>query len=80
MTKLEEKLVELGYKEHPFILDCYFSTKHNCRCNIEILNPEANKIKGSVDLLITIKKQEQIFDLQLAFNELQKDLEELQKV
>ena len=74
MTKLKEKLKELGYREHIMVFDVYISTKHNCRCKIEILNPETNKIKGGVDPLISITKQEQIFDLQLAFNELQKDL------
>ena len=79
MTKLEYKLLELGYKPHLMIFDCYISTKHNCRCKIEILNPETNKIKGGVEPLISITKQEQLFDLQLAFNEMQKDLEVLKE-
>lgn len=79
MSKLEEKLFELGYKEHLIVIDVYVLQKHNCWCYIEILNSETNKIKGSVEPLISITKQEQIFDLQLAFNEMQRDLEILKE-
>ena len=80
MTKLEEKLLELGYKYIESI-NC-FGKKYSRFISIFI---ELNKDKSKVNDYDTeyttyrFKKQEQIDNLQQAFNEMQKDLEELKK-
>lgn len=83
MTKLEQKLIQLGYK------DVYFGnwhkvTKHKFVKKIVVLNNEINTdkcgvywIKKSSNRLYTT--QQDIDNLQQAFNQLQQDLEVLKE-
>lgn len=76
MTKLEEKLVELGYeKSFPFRTFAKY-LKDKC-CVIYItLNCETHEIINSYIHNITyVITQQDIDNLQQAFNQLQKDLE-----
>lgn len=79
MTKLEEKLIELGYRyiEH----NDYFKKKFNrfIYISIELDKDKVNDfgVDYKTDLL---RKQKQLDNLQLAFNEMQKDLEVLRDV
>lgn len=81
MTKLEQKLIDLGYKYIESI-NC-FGKKHSRFISIFI---ELNKDKSKVNdydveyPIYRFKKQEQINNLQQAFNEMQKDLEVLNNV
>lgn len=78
MATLEQKLIELGYKYIESI-NC-FGKKHSRFISIFI---ELTKDKSKVNdydveyPMYRFKKQEQINNLQQAFNEMQKDLEEL---
>lgn len=80
MTKLEQKLIELGYKEIECI-NC-FGKKHSRFISIFIeLNKDKSKV-NDYDVEYTtyrFKKQDQIDNLQQAFNELQRDLEILKE-
>lgn len=81
MTKLEEKLIELGYK--PFYQSAYYDSfvkriENIGNCNI-ILDIETKKITMSYLVPNTIHNKEQLDNLQQAFNVMQKDLEELKK-
>lgn len=75
MTKLEEKLIELGYKTYNDPSD----HKHICRYfngrKRIVINCARNKInKAHVDTYC-IRTQNDMFKLQKLFNSLQKDLE-----
>ena len=84
MTKLEEKLIELGYKKQkkywsPFIDK---NVKECWKENIHIIiDRDTNKIIENASyvyaMLIECYSQQEINNLQQAFNEMQKDLEEL---
>lgn len=80
MTKLEEKLIELGY-EYVESINC-FGKKHSRFISIFI---ELNKDKSKVNdydveyNICRFKKQQQIDNLQQAFDVMQQDLEELKK-
>ena len=87
MSRLEEKLIELGYR---FIED-YFTGGTQKFCQKEIVkndviigiytNKEKTKIEDyEVEGYIFIDTQQQIDNLQQAFNEMQKDLEVLRNV
>ena len=78
MTKLEEKLAELGYKPY---YRCYEKIVGKISIFVEPFNDPFTKIHKMYVYNDNnyIKKQEHIDNLQLAFNELQKDLEELKK-
>ena len=85
MTKLEEKLIELGYKRRIDIPYGYY--KYAFRdgkgnfilIHIEILDNRI--IYYSVQNITTLfRKQSEINNLQQAFNEMQKDLEVLRNV
>ena len=78
MTKLEQKLSELGYK--PYYC-CYEKIVGKISIFVEPFNEPFTKIHKMYVYNENnyIKRQEQIDDLQQAFNEMQKDLEELKK-
>lgn len=73
MTKLEEKLIKLGYERHytqkPYIWEKDFN---DFILKISI----AENIKGwvNVDIYLNFRKQKQIDNLQQAYNQLQQDL------
>ena len=84
MSKLEEKLIELGYEKRIDIPYAYY--KYAFRdgkgnfiwIHIEILDNRI--IYYSVQNVTTFfRKQQEIDNLQQAFNEMQKDLEMLKK-
>ena len=76
MTKLEQKLIELGYvkdrKRGKY-------TKRFRYYNLVIIIAFKEIADFYIDRNITIDKQQDIYNLQLAFNTMQKDLEELKK-
>lgn len=79
MTKLEQKLIELGYE----IQDTAWTYKQtrnryfDCFVYIQFLKKE-NKINYyGVKPIFSIKTQQDIDNLQQAFNQLQNDLKEL---
>ena len=84
MTKLEEKLNELGYKPYDdFMLIRTFIKIYNDKWNLimETGLYETKVIECYVDLdAMTIHTQQDIDDLQQAFNVLQKDLEKLRQI
>ena len=71
MTKLEEKLKELGYENY-----IYYWQKPKWVNNTFIVVRINEDLTGSLGDCI-IKSQQDIDNLQQAFNEMQKDLEEL---
>ena len=77
MTKLEEKLKELGYeKEFPdFIWEKFFTQE----LLIKIDTRDLSKSRVFPYGIYAFKSQQDINDLQQAFNQMQKDLEELRK-
>ena len=83
MTKLEEKLIELGYKTYEnFMLIHSFIKIYYDKWNliIETGCDETNVIECYVDLDgCAIYTQQDIDNLQQAFNQLQKDLELLKE-
>lgn len=74
MTKLEKKLKELGYKE--FVEEWYIKRIDNAEIHIYI---GMKKIASDIDYKKLISTQQDIDNLQQAFNVMQKDLEELKK-
>ena len=78
MTKLEQKLIELGYQETPY---GSWLKYHNDNGYFAFEIEKHKKIKGMVrpSMYTWFRTQQDIDNLQLAFNELQKDLEELKK-
>ena len=77
MTKLEEKLIQLGYEKG------YFNVYHRKQFNGMywlILEVYGGNIFGSIySERREFRYQNQIDDLQLAYNQLQKDLKELKE-
>lgn len=77
MTKLEDKLIELGYEKNRYdyrkdlIINDYFFT-----LIIDLVN---NKVFGCIGEISSIIYQCQLDGLQQAFNQLQKDLEVLKE-
>ena len=80
MTKPEEKLIELGYEQYN---DTRLYSKPYLETNNEIiivLNFERNDINiYKVFCPSSFYKQQQVNDLQQAFNVMKQDLEELKK-
>lgn len=79
MTKLEEKLIELGYNE-AFVgndNNIYYKNK----IKRIVLNSKCEKIVTSYLRLLSseIDSEKQIKNIQQAFNQLQDDLEELKE-
>lgn len=77
MTKLEEKLIELGYKQEEYLHFIYFKYINDFYVFINSRN--LNKY-GVERFMKTYSKQKDIDNLQQAFNELQRDLEILKGV
>ena len=78
MTKLEQKLAELGYKPY---YRCYEKIVGKISIFVEPFNEPFTKIHKMYVYNDNhyIKKQEQLDNLQQAFNEMQKDLEILKE-
>ena len=81
MTKLEAKLVELGYEQLNYKNDDYLTyrkfTKFQCTIAIGLSNDRSRIHKSYInDKIIS---QHDIDNLQLAFNQMQKDLKELKQ-
>lgn len=82
MTKLEQKLQELGYKQDTFISTIFYGEiKNDCRFHKDIfLNDILTEVKAhKVTPFCAFRTQQDIDELQQAFNELQKDLEILKE-
>ena len=79
MTKLEEKLIELGYK---YFDKCYVKVVNSVWIFVEPWDEKFSKIHKMFvyDNIQYIKKQDHLDMLQQAFNEMQRDLEELKNV
>lgn len=78
MTKLEQKLKELGY-ERNYTQKPYIWEKDFDNFILKISIEEGIKGWVNVGLYSCFRKQSQIDNLQQAFNEMQKDLEELKQ-
>ena len=84
MTKLENKLIELGYKLN--LMWCYYGRScYDKECNSHTLQIYLNKITGKISISRVIANtyyevQLGIDYLQEAFNQLQADLKELKKI
>ena len=87
MTKLEQKLIELGYEKEPDYKSNQYLFVYTKRC-IGLLNPIVIFYDLQCDVISPqgihirdgwVLKQEQIYALQQAFNEMQKDLEILKE-
>ena len=82
MTRLEKKLIELGYKRDKyFMLIHSFIKNYNDKWNltIETSCDETRVIEGYIDLNgIAIYIQQDINDLQETYNILQRDLKVLE--
>lgn len=76
MTKLEQKLVELGYEKEPYFPTIYCK-EFNCALKKNIfLSLSFTKIETSkITPYGAFRKQQDIDNLQQAFDEMQKDLE-----
>lgn len=85
MTKLEEKLIELGYEfDHYEVFqrqNTYrkFFGDINCAGIFIYTNKNINKIESYYAINGVVTSQIHIDTLQQAFNEMQKDLEELKQ-
>lgn len=76
MTKLEQKLIELGYeKENQYVFTKYIVTLTMTYCISIELDINRKVETGYVDSNYHFEIQQEINDLQQAFNEMQKDLE-----
>ena len=83
MTKLEEKLEELGYEiEDTDWAYKYAKKPYSFECSIEIHfhKTQQNILYKAVRVWVGIKTQQNIDKLQQAFDEMQKDLEILKGV
>ena len=78
MTKLEEKLIELGY-EYQLDLECYKKQLSRfIHIFIEVVENKINDF-GIYYNATYIRKQYQLDNIQQAYNEMQKDLEVLRQ-
>ena len=81
MTKLEQKLIELGYLEDKGYCNIYKKIKNRNIFIIRLNYKNKNKINYScIENAYYIQNQQDIDDLQRAFNQLQQDLEVLKDV
>lgn len=79
MTK-QEKLIELGYKRVPhFYMVEYIKYYKKYKFIIEIYFRRNNQIVGYVSNLYGFEKQQDIDELQEAYNILQQDLKDLEQ-
>ena len=78
MTKLEQKLIELEYIQELFSEERYFKITKGFEVRIDIRNP--NNIDGYLFCESCNIYDEIVIDrMKQAFNEMQKDLEELKE-
>ena len=78
MTKLEAKLIELGYEQDLQNQYIYIKYKYNNWCLIYVgLNESKTDCYIYIDDIEPICEQRELDSLQQAFNEMQKDLEVL---
>ena len=81
MTKLEEKLIELGYeleREEDSIIACK-NVNHNCDIVIGVWDSKIKYYYLYTYFTRHIRRQDTIDNLQQAFDEMQKDLEILKE-
>lgn len=78
MNKIYETLKELGYEKDKLIPFSYYKRYKKCTAVI-IYNGGLAGVLNLKYKISAIKTQQDIDDLQQAFNELQKDIEELKK-
>ena len=76
MNKLEEKLIELGYKQCPWKKERWDSIRYNI---VLYTNQEVTKVEDSYVWINQIRRQSTIDFVQVSFNKMQKDLEDLRK-
>ena len=76
MTKLEEKLIELGYKKREYSKVQYYKSINGGIIHLDTTDLDSTYVEPKY----IIHFQQDIDDLQLAFNEMQKDLEVLKNV
>lgn len=74
MTKLEQKLIELGYQDYQ-----YYWQKTRWINDTFVIVQISKDLKGLIKDLF-VNSQEHINNIQQAFNEMQKDLEVLKNV
>lgn len=82
MTKLEQKLCELGYRTHQYDYNnvAFYKISNHFNLTIETNGYVTCVFMGYVDLEgMTINTQQQLDNLQQAFNQLQQDLEVLKE-
>jgi hypothetical protein len=77
MTKLEEKLIQLGYEKEYRRRNKYVKRFRLCELIIRLHKEEITDFY--IDINITINNQYQIDVIQQAYNQLQKDLEVLKQ-
>ena len=75
MTKLEQKLIQLGYEKEEYNGIIYF--KYVDRCYL-FINSHNLKKYGVECHMMTYTEQRHIDNLQQAYNQLQSDLKELE--
>lgn len=75
MTKLEQKLLELGYKKREYSKVQYFKSIAGGIIHLDTTDLESTYVEPKY----IIHFQRDIDTLQQAFDEMQKDLEELKK-
>ena len=73
MTKLEEKLIELGYQDYQ-----YYWQKTRWINDTFVIVQISKDLKGSIKDLF-VNSQEHINNIQQAYNEMQKDLDVLRQ-
>lgn len=83
MTKLEQKLIELGYNGLDYLKLCYCKNVENVHIDIWLNDDKLSINKNASGVqkrrLQNIRTQQDIDNLQQAFNQLQSDLKELKE-
>lgn len=80
MTKLEEKLLELGYTKYPLSKEVFIKQASSELWTYIWLNDDFNYVECSkIRAPYDFKTQKNIDDLQIAFNILQRDLKILKE-
>ena len=80
MTKLEQKLIELGYRYKNLTYSGYFFSRMYNEIEICLFFKDESEVsKAYISTPFIIETQQQIDNLQQAFNQLQNDLKELKE-
>lgn len=80
MTKLEQKLIELGYKKNPYITDYYTKNSKAFSKVVIFISTFHNEIDDKGFSPVGYIREEREIDLLYeVMKEIQKDLEELKK-